>query len=145
MAKSKEPNYLQVTIYSPEGEVYSHRATSCRIHTTDGYMTVLANHIPVIAALDISPVIVQRLSEDALDYVAIDGGVVTFNDNQLDIVATYAVRARDIDAAGVEIQKNKAEADMQAAKTQEDTVAYRRARIQLNRAINQITVSQYRR
>lgn len=145
MAKQTKKNYLTVNIYSPLGEVYSHRAISCRIHTPEGYMTILANHIPIVAALDISPVIVTRLSEEATDYIAIDSGVLTFSGNRVDIVATYAIRARDIDEAHVQIQLNQAEADMQAAKTQEDSVAYRRARVQLNRAINQINVSQQRR
>lgn len=137
---------LTVRIVSPQGVVYEHHAYSCTVKALDGGMTILPNHAPIMAALDISAVVVKRLTEDnQQDFIAINGGVLEMRDNNCEIVTSYGVRARDIDAATVELEKQEAEAELKAAITNEDTQAFRRAKIALERAINMISVSQKRR
>lgn len=141
----QQEKYLTVNIISPEGEVYAHRSYGCRVHTIDGWMTILPDHLPIITILDVGPVIVTRLNDDEPDYIAINGGALTFQDNVLDIVASFAIRARDIDEAHVKIMKNQAEADMKEALSKDDRSSYHRAQVVLNRAINQIKVSGHRK
>lgn len=137
--------YLTVNIFSPQGEVYSNRAYACRVHSVDGWLTILPDHLPLLTVLDIGAVVVTRLGEGNQDHIAINGGALTFHDNVIDIAATYAIRASDIDEARVKILKNQAEADMQEALNREDKSSYRRAQIALNRALNQIKVSAQRK
>ncbi|HFI0462814.1 TPA: ATP synthase F1 subunit epsilon [Streptococcus suis] len=138
--------FMQVKIYSPEGEIYNHRSYSCNVRTLEGGLTLLPNHIPIIAALDISAVKVVRLEEgNPTDYIAINGGILSMNNNEIEIITNYAVRARDIDDAKVEIERQKAEEDLEAAKRAHDARAFKRAKISLERALNQISVSQHRR
>lgn len=138
--------FMQVTIVSPEGVIYDHRSYSCNVKTTDGGLTIMPNHIPILAALDISAVKVTRLEEgNPVDYIAINGGVLSMSNNHLEIISNYAVRARDIDEAQVEIDKQKAEEDMQLALKEKDMRRFKRAKISLERAVNQISVSKHRR
>lgn len=146
MDQVNEKAFMQVIISSPSGEVYNHRSYSCNVRTIEGGLTIMPNHIPIIAALDISAVKVTRLDEgNPVDYIAINGGVLSMSNNRLEIISNYAVRARDIDEAQVEIERQKAEEDLEAAKREHDAKAFRRAKISLDRALNQISVSQHRR
>lgn len=146
MVQSQERPYLTVSIVSPSGVVYQHRSDSCSVRTLEGGLTILPNHIPILAALDISAVKVQRLEDGSpVDYIAINGGILSMRDNQLEIISNYAVRARDIDAVKVEIERQKAEEDMQKALQEHNKREFERAKIALQRAINQISVSQHRR
>jgi len=142
---SSDEKYIHVNITSPEGDIYAHRSYGCRVHTIDGWLTILPDHLPIVTVLDIGAVIVTRLNDDQPDYIAINGGTLTFQNNTLDIAATYAIRARNIDEAHVKLMKNQAEADMQEALSKDKRSAYRRAQVRLNRAINQINVSAHRK
>lgn len=138
--------FMQVKIYAPSGEVYNHRSYSCDVRTLEGGLTLLPNHMAIIAALDVSAVKVVRLEEgNPTDYIAINGGILTMSNNQVEIISNYAVRARDIDDAKVEIERQKAEEDLEVAKRAHDARAFRRAKLSLDRALNQISVSKHRR
>lgn len=137
-------NVIQIAIYSPAGLIYNHRGLGCTLQTEEGGLTILPRHVPVMVSLDIGAVVVKRLDGEP-DYIAVDGGVATFEQNTLTIMATYAIRARDIDTAKVEIEKQNAQAAMYDAQQQDDRSAYRRAKVELSRAINQINVSRQRR
>ena len=145
MSANERP-FMKVTISSPNGIIYDHRSYSCSVKTIEGGLTILPNHMPIIAALSISAVKVTRLEEgNPVDYIAINGGVLQMANNHLEIISNYAVRARDIDDAQVEIEKQKAEQDIQAAIREHDAKAFKRAKISLERALNQIMVSKHRR
>lgn len=132
---------LIVRIISPHGIVYEHHAIACSVRAIDGGMTLLANHTPIMAALEISPVQVRRTHDDIVDFIAISGGVMQMSHNVCEIITSFAIRARDIDEARVELDKQEAEAEMRAAITNEDSQAFKRAKIALERAINMISIS----
>ena len=70
-----------------------------------------------------------------------NGGVMQMSHNVCEIITSFAIRARDIDEARVELDKQEAEAEMRAAITNEDSQAFKRAKIALERAINMISIS----
>lgn len=136
-------NLLQVNIYSPEGLVYTHYSRGVVVKTTGGEMMIMPNHVPVIASLTVGAVKVLRRDESVKDnFIAINGGVLEMHNNVVEIMATFAIRARDIDEAAAQIDKQVAEAELETAISKEDMVAYRRAQIALSRAINMINVSE---
>lgn len=138
--------FMTVTISSPDGIIYEHRSYGCNVKTTQGGLTIMPNHIPILTPLVISAVKVTRVEDgEPVDYIAINGGILSMANNQLEIISNYAVRARDIDEAAVEIQKQQAEEDMAAALREKDSRKFKRAKISLERAINKIAVSQHRR
>ena len=148
--KSSERNTMQVRIYSPEGLVYDHQALSCSVRAVDGGMTLLPNHAPILVPLDISVVKVIRQNEgQERNYIAISGGVLEMRQNQIEIIANSAIRGRDIDENMVASERQKAEQDMQEALASHDDVAFKKAKIELDRAMNKISAvrrrSRYRK
>lgn len=137
-------NKIQVAIYSPNGLVYDHKSLGCNMQTDDGGLSILPNHVPIMMSLEIGAVVVTR-SDGTKNYIAVDGGVASFEANKLTIMATFAIRARDIDTVQAEIDKQNAEAAMFDAQEEDDSSAYRRAKVQLSRAINQIDISRHLR
>ena len=108
MAKKHE--LLQVNIYAPEGLIYTHYSRGVVVKTTDGEMTILPNHIPVITSLTVGSIKVSRRKESMADnYIAINGGILEMHDNVVEITATYAIRSRDIDEGKALIEKQQAE------------------------------------
>lgn len=146
MSRQATKNNMLVRIFSPQGLVYEHRATSCSVEAVDGGMTILPGHTAALVALAISDVKVTRLIEgDPVDHIAINGGVLEVHHNEIEIISNYAIRARDIDDMTVEMEKEQAEADLAKANRQGDRIAYKRAEIELSRALNKIRVSRQRR
>lgn len=102
----------------------------------------MANHLPIIAPLAIGPVRVTRVGEgEVQNYVAVNGGLIEFRDNQCTIIADTAERARDINVARAERSKEKAEKALREAEAQRNAAEVARAKIALNKAINRIGVS----
>ena len=143
MANDKK--LFQVNIYAPEGLVYTHYSRGVVVKTTDGEMTFLPHHIPVITSLTVGAIKVKRRDASMVDnYIAINGGILEMHGDVVEITATYAIRSRDIDEANVQIDKQGAEAELETAMSNHDTIAYQRAQIALSRAINMINVSEKR-
>ena len=46
-------NLLTVNIVTPDGIVYSHHAVFVEIRATDGNMTIMYNHMPIVSPLEI--------------------------------------------------------------------------------------------
>ena len=135
-------NIFQVAIVTPRGTVFTHRARSISVRTVSGGLTIMANHLPIIAPLAIGPVRVTRAGEgEVQNYVAVNGGLIEFRDNQCTIIADTAERARDINVARAERSKEKAEKALREAEAQRNAAEVARAKIALNKAINRIGVS----
>lgn len=141
-----ERNTMKVRIYSPQGTIYEHRAYGCNVKSIDGGVTLLPNHAPILVALGLGAVKVTRCEDgEPTDCIAINGGVLEMRDNVCEIITNFAIRARDIDEAHVLMEKQMAEQELQSAIANDDTVAFKRAKIALDRAVNMISVSKHRR
>ena len=144
--KSSEPSVIRCKIVTPQGIIYSHRVRSISIQSQNSGMTLLYNHMPLVTTLDIGVIKVIRVSDDfeKPNYIAVNGGILELHDNICTIVATYAIRAGDIDDGAVLIEKQKAEAEASAALSRKDVLAYKRAQMSIKRALNLLEVSKYR-
>lgn len=131
---------IVVNIVTPEGVVYSHRAKKVNVKTEQGGLTILPNHIPIITPLVIGPVTVSRYSLEIENYIAVNAGILEFNNNVCNIIADSAERARDIDKDRAHIAKERAELEIHEAEELHDDMRLRRARLSLNKAINRIGV-----
>ena len=78
---------MRVRIYSPQGVIYDHQALSCSVRAVDGGLTVLPNHTPILAPLELSVVKVVRVHEGLTDdFIAINGGVLEMRNNEVEII-----------------------------------------------------------
>lgn len=135
-------NIFKLNIVTPDGVVFTHRATAVTVTTLDGPMTIMANHIPIVTALAIGPVTVTRVDNQGLqNYIAVNGGILEFSHNICNIIADTAERARMIDEDRAKLAKERAEHDILDAQEAHDIAKLKRAQLALNKAINRIGVA----
>ncbi|MDR0899804.1 MAG: F0F1 ATP synthase subunit epsilon [Lactobacillaceae bacterium] len=128
---------LQVTIVTPDGTAFdSQRVDMAVLATTDGEVGIMANRLPLVAALKIDQA--RFHIGDDTEVYAVNGGFAEFSDNLLTIVAPSAEDSRDIDVHRAEAARLRAEKRAQAAQTADDR---KRAEVALARAINRINTS----
>ena len=131
--------YLQVNVVTPDGIAFQHRAKAVTATTTDGGITIMPNHTPIIVPLAIADLIVTRVTD-----IAVNGGIMEVRDNVVNIIANSAERARDIDIDRAEVAKERAEKRMAEARDFKNEKEFQRAKISLSKAINRIGVSKNR-
>ncbi len=137
--------YLTVNVVTPNGLVFDHHATMVVAITTSGELGILVNHAPIVAPLEIDEVRIKRTdSENHVNWVAVNGGIIEVRDNVVTIIADSAERARDIDVSRAERAKQRAEETIEQAKQTSDIDEQQRAEVALHRAINRINVSKHR-
>ncbi len=135
---------ITVRILSPQGIVVEQEAYAVKVQSTEGSMTLLPNHAPVFAGLEIGAIRIQTLAEAQDDvFVAVDGGVLEMENNLVEIVSTYAIEAGQLDEAELKLQEQQAEAEMKSAQAVEDRRKFRRAEFELQRAINMLRVARH--
>ncbi|HLQ40719.1 MAG TPA: F0F1 ATP synthase subunit epsilon [Tetragenococcus sp.] len=136
---------MTVNVVTPNGVVYDQKARFVVAKTINGELGILANHAPIIAPLIIDEVrITGTASDEQVNYIAVNGGVMEVRDNVVTIIADSAEKARDIDISRAQRAKQRAQEKIAAAKKQSDIDAQRRAEVALHRALNRINVSKHR-
>lgn len=135
---------LTVNIVTPDGIIYDHKATMLIVKALDGQLGIMANHLPLVAPLQIDEVRVKRADNpEKEDAIAVNGGFMEVSDNVASVVADSAERERDIDVSRAELAEQKAEKRIKAAKAKHDADELERAQIKLRRALNRIKVAKH--
>lgn len=135
---------LTVNIVTPDGIIYDHQATMLIVKALDGQLGIMANHLPLVAPLQIDEVRVKRADNpEKEDAIAVNGGFMEVSDNVASVVADSAERERDIDVSRAELAEQKAEKRIKAAKAKHDADELARAQIKLRRALNRIKVAKH--
>ena len=142
-----ENHLLTVNVVTPDGIIYSHHAKYVQMRATDGDMTIMYDHMPIVAPLEINDVKIKRGQDmnNRLDEVAVNGGYVEFSNNVATIIADSAERARNIDAERAQAAKQRAEKQIEEAKAKHDERKQLENEIALRRAINRINVRNHYR
>nr|SFZ87815.1 ATP synthase epsilon chain [Loigolactobacillus rennini] len=135
---------LTVNIVTPDVIIYDHKATMLIVKALDGQLGIMANHLPLVAPLQIDEVRVKRADNpEKEDAIAVNGGFMEVSDNVASVVADSAERERDIDVSRAELAEQKAEKRIKAAKAKHDADELARAQIKLRRALNRIKVAKH--
>ncbi|MQM82329.1 F0F1 ATP synthase subunit epsilon [Lactobacillus buchneri] len=130
---------ITVSIVAPDGKVYEHTASMIVVSTQSGQLGIMANHVPIIATLDVDETRVKY--DDKEDDIAVNGGFIEFSNNVATIVADSAETQNDIDIARAEKAKKNAQQRIAEARQRQDKAALDRAQVALRRAINRINVA----
>ncbi|AEB73126.1 F0F1 ATP synthase subunit epsilon [Lentilactobacillus buchneri] len=130
---------ITVSIVTPDGKVYEHTASMIVVSTQSGQLGIMANHVPIIATLDVDETRVKY--DDKEDDIAVNGGFIEFSNNVATIVADSAETQNDIDIARAEKAKKNAQQRIAEARQRQDKAALDRAQVALRRAINRINVA----
>lgn len=128
---------MHVEVITPDGAIYTKDGVKIVVaHATDGEFAVMKNHLPLAAALEVSPVRVS--SADGDEKIAVFGGFLEMKDNHVNIIAPLAELASNIDVARAEAARKRAE-DRLANKTADIDV--QRAKSALLRALVRLQVA----
>ncbi len=129
---------MQLEIVTPDKMLFSsEEVVYLGIRTTDGGIGIEANHLPVIASLDIAP-LKYRLTNGAEGFVAVCGGFMEMSNNKCTVLATIAELAGDIDKARAEDAKLRAE---ERLTNRTENLDVQRAERALRRAIARLSAS----
>jgi F-type H+-transporting ATPase subunit epsilon len=91
---------------------------SVQIPGTEGEMTIMAQHAPVLATLKPGVVVVAK-DGGASEKIFVRGGFAEVNASGLTVLAETAIPLADLDAAAIAGQIKNAEEDVADAKTDE--------------------------
>jgi F-type H+-transporting ATPase subunit epsilon len=112
---------LHFELVSPARLLFSGEVASVQIPGTEGEMTILANHAPVLATLKPGVVVVAK-DAGASEKIFVRGGFAEVNASGLTVLAETAIPLADLDAAAIAGQIKNAEEDVADAKS-DDTRA----------------------
>ena len=125
---------IQVDIVTPASTVLSDFFNMAVVHSLDGEIGLLSDHIPIISTLKDWPVKLKK--DDGTELFAhVSGGFLEMRDNKITILATAAELVADIDEARARAARTRAEKRL-LEKTEKVDVA--RAEASLQRAIGRI-------
>lgn len=98
---------LKFKIVTPERLVLEADVDSISVPTQLGQITILPNHLPLVANLEPGELIIRRDGRE--EYLAVSGGIVQINlGSQVMILADSAERAEEIDVARAEAARERA-------------------------------------
>ena len=109
---------INFKITTPERVVYDEEVEQVTLPTAEGEITILPNHIALVASLVPGELKVKLHDQDVI--IAVSGGFVEFNNNNLTVLADTAERGEEIDLARAEAAHKKAEEIMKEKVGAED-------------------------
>ncbi len=103
---------LDFELTTPERIVFRIKARQVSVPTSEGEITVLPDHLPVVAPVQAGEM--RVIGEDGAEtLVAVSGGFVTVHPgSRLEILADTAERAEELDVQAIEAAHARAEAAM---------------------------------
>ncbi|MQB94327.1 F0F1 ATP synthase subunit epsilon [Lactobacillus reuteri] len=138
-------NTFKVTIITPDGTVYDNdKVTMLVMNTAGGQMGIMANHVPLITALEISTVRIKH-SEGTDEVAAVNGGIIQFDGQNATIAADSAEMPEAIDVERAQRAKKRSESAIEEAKKKHNQSDLSRAEVHLKRAINRLNAASKQR
>lgn len=125
-------------IVTPEERLFKDEAQFVVVPEVNGELGVLRNHAPMIAALEIG-ILRYTDANGAIKKMAVSGGFMEVNANQVRILAETAEPGSQIDVLRAKAAKERAEARL-AAKDEDTNIA--RAQMALQRSIARIRAAE---
>lgn len=101
---------IKFKIVTPEKTVFESEIDQATLPVADGEVTILPNHRSYIAALKAGEIDLKKDGEEIA--MAVSGGFIEFNHNNLVVLADTAERAEEIDLKRAEEAKVRAEEAM---------------------------------
>lgn len=114
---------LRVQVVTPEREVaVADDVTFVLAHGIEGDVGILPGHAPLLIALGLGPIKIERGERSEL--MLVDGGFLQVKDDSVIVLAEYAVLPEDVDATALRAEveelrrRLQAEAENEAARKQ---------------------------
>lgn len=132
---------LHVTIITAQHSVFEGEAEQVIAPGSEGQMTILPRHAPLLTTLDLGELRVRERGEDVGVFVA--GGFLEVNNNVVTVLADEAERAENIDEQGAQEARRRAQARVEQSTG--DRGAEAAAIAELDRAVGRLRVAELHR
>lgn len=126
---------FKLKIVTPKGIYKEADIEMLNLKTTAGQIGILANHIPLASAIEISEM--NYIENSERKKFAISGGFVYVSEDETTIIANAIESPEEIDIRRAEEAKERAEGRLKVSPSDIDIM---RAEVALRRAINRIHV-----
>lgn len=114
---------------------------SASFPTSDGEITILTDHIPIVTKIIPGEIIIRKKGKES-SLITTEGFLKLESNNEILLLADYAVRSDEIEIAKVQEAKKKAEQAMKEKLSQKDFAI---AEAELRRTLLELKVSQRRK
>ncbi len=131
---------LQLEIITPDKVVLKDSVDEIVVPTKNGEITILPNHTPLLTKMKEGELVIKK-SQKVL-YFAILGGFLEVQNNNVNILADYAVRAEDIEVAKAKEAEERAKNAMRQKANLRD---FAMAEGELRKAILELKVARRHR
>lgn len=131
---------LHLEIITPEKVVYTDDVDMVVAPGAEGDLGILPGHIPLFTKVKPGEIMIRKGSGDS--YLAVTGGFLEVLNDNVNILADYAIRAEEVAVAQAEEAKKRAEKLMEERSTRQD---FALAQAELQKAILELKVARKRR
>ena len=128
-------NKFKLTIVTPDGKKIEDEATILNAYTTAGFVGILANHLPMVAILEISHLNYKKDGE-SFD-LAISGGILNVKKDEVIVLAETFERKEEIDKERANQAKLRAE---ERLLSKDPNIDMKRAELSLKRALSRLSL-----
>jgi F-type H+-transporting ATPase subunit epsilon len=125
---------FKVQVITPLGDNKTIETNILNVRTSNGDIGVLANHMPIVAMLQIS--MMSTIESDGRHRYALAGGVLYFANNVATILTDAIERSDEIDIERAQRAKDRAEKEIKDPNSD-----IKKAEVSLKRALNRINVA----
>lgn len=127
---------ITIKVVTPLGEYLNKQVKSVHLKSVEGEMTILPNHMPIVASLVPCPLTIKDEQDQTSEY-AISGGFIHFSQNEA-LLLTDAIEGKgDID---LERAKKAYERARTRLEKKDTNTNMKRAELSLARAMNRIRI-----
>lgn len=129
---------LQLKIITPERIVLDEAVDSVTLPTTEGEITILPDHIPLISTLASGDIVARVNGEDVP--MAVSGGFVEVSNNDVKILADFAEHVSDLSDDAVSKARARAE-ELKHMKDDASVVDFEHYEAELERSLTRVKVA----
>ncbi len=133
-------NHFNLKLISPEGVKYETDAAEATLPTPDGQITIMPNHMPLIALLAPGEIVLKIDGKENI--LVTEGGIVEVVNNKVKILADTAEDVDSLDQLKIEEAKKQAEELVATAKTE---IEYADAVAHLEKQLSKLNILKRRK
>lgn len=130
---------FSLSVVAPDRKVVETMVTSVVAPGTEGYLGVMAGHIPMIVSL--KPGLLEYKGDGQEHFVAIDGGFMEISGTSVIVIAEGAVLAKEVDIKAAEAELEEAR---KALRGESSSMTSEEATAAMDRAMNRIKAARTR-
>lgn len=127
---------MLLEIITPEKIIYKEEVLEVVAPTVNGQISILPHHVGLLTKLISGELIVKKGATQQI--IAVTGGFLEVGNNNISILADYAIRAEDIEVEKAQEAKKRAEALMEEKISEQDEALIE---AQLRRALLELKVA----